>query len=83
MASVWSYEGKRVIVRGGGGAGMGAVTVRELDHRSTPEEQACPFIFLDSGAASAITGENILTDGGTMGAMTVGTLDIPVFGFPE
>jgi hypothetical protein len=61
---------------------MGAATVRELDHRSTPEEQAYP-IFLDSGAASAITGENILTDGGTMGAMTVGTLDITAFAFPE
>src|SRR5580658_5562768 len=31
MTSVWSYEGKRVVVSGGGGAGMGAATVRELD----------------------------------------------------
>src|ERR1700722_4381352 len=31
MTSVWSYEGKRVIVSGGGGAGMGAAAVRELD----------------------------------------------------
>ena len=30
MASVWSYEGKRVLVSGGGGAGMGAAAVRDL-----------------------------------------------------
>src|SRR5437588_10406771 len=30
MASVWSYEGMRVVVSGGGGAGMGAAAVREL-----------------------------------------------------
>ena len=28
--SVWSYEGMRVVVSGGGGAGMGAATVTEL-----------------------------------------------------
>ena len=30
MSSVWSYEGKRVLVSGGGGAGMGAAAVRDL-----------------------------------------------------
>src|ERR1700736_886124 len=30
MASVWSYEGKRVLVSGGGGEGMGAAAVRDL-----------------------------------------------------
>src|SRR5580658_10260592 len=30
MAGVWSYEGKRVLVSGGGGAGMGAAAVRDL-----------------------------------------------------
>ncbi len=54
-----------------------------LGRRSTPDEQAYPLIFLNSGAAASITGENILTDGGTMGAMTVGTLDISAFSFPE
>ncbi len=54
-----------------------------LGRRSTPDEQAFPLIFLNSGAAAAITGENILTDGGTMGAMAVGTLDISAFSFPE
>ncbi len=30
MANVWSYEGKRVLVSGGGGSGMGAAAVRDL-----------------------------------------------------
>ena len=30
MASAWGYEGRRVIVSGGGGAGMGAAMVRHL-----------------------------------------------------
>ena len=30
MASVWGYEGSRVVVSGGGGAGMGAAAVRHL-----------------------------------------------------
>jgi NAD(P)-dependent dehydrogenase (short-subunit alcohol dehydrogenase family) len=30
MAGVWSYEDKRVLVSGGGGAGMGAAAVRDL-----------------------------------------------------
>jgi NAD(P)-dependent dehydrogenase (short-subunit alcohol dehydrogenase family) len=54
-----------------------------MGRRSTPEEQAYPLIFLNSGAAVSMTGENILTDGGTIGAMTVGTLDISAFAFPE
>ena len=33
MPSVWSYEGMRVVVSGGGGAGMGAATVTELADR--------------------------------------------------
>ncbi len=50
-----------------------------LGRRQTPEEQAYPLIFLNSKAASAITGENVLTDGGTIGAFAVGTLDMSVF----
>ncbi len=30
MASIWDYEGSRVVVAGGGGAGMGAAAVTEL-----------------------------------------------------
>ncbi len=52
-----------------------------LGHRQTPDEQAAPLVFLNSPAASAITGEAILTDGGTMAALAVGTLDVSAFGF--
>ncbi len=51
-----------------------------LGKRQTPEEQAHPLIFLNSKAASALTGEVVLTDGGTMGALAVGTLDVSAFG---
>ena len=30
MASIWDYEGSRVVVAGGGGGGMGAAAVTEL-----------------------------------------------------
>jgi NAD(P)-dependent dehydrogenase (short-subunit alcohol dehydrogenase family) len=50
-----------------------------LGRRSTPDEQAFPLIFLNSPAAAAITGENLYSDGGTIGAMTVGTLDMSAF----
>jgi NAD(P)-dependent dehydrogenase (short-subunit alcohol dehydrogenase family) len=52
-----------------------------LGHRQTPDEQAAPLVFLNSPAASAITGEAILTDGGTMSALAIGTLDVSAFGF--
>ena len=52
-----------------------------LGRRQTPDEQAAPLVFLNSPAASAITGESILTDGGTMAALSVGTLDVSAFGF--
>jgi NAD(P)-dependent dehydrogenase (short-subunit alcohol dehydrogenase family) len=45
-----------------------------LGRRSTPEEQAYPMIFLNSRAASYISGENLNTDGGTISAITTGQL---------
>lgn len=50
-----------------------------LGRRSTPDEQAYPLVFLNSCAAAAITGENLTTDGGTMAALAVGTLDASAF----
>lgn len=50
-----------------------------LGHRSTPEEQAYPLIFLNSRAASFITGENLITDGGTMGSLMTGNIDPSIF----
>lgn len=54
-----------------------------LGRRQTPDEQAYPLIFLNSRAASAITGENITTDGGTMSALAVGNLDFSAFAVPQ
>ncbi len=47
-----------------------------LGRRSTPAEQAWPLIFLNSPLASYVTGENVVTDGGTMGAVMTGSIDI-------
>jgi len=50
-----------------------------LGRRSTPEEQAYPLIFLNSKAASFITGENLNTDGGTTGAIMTGSIDMGAY----
>jgi NAD(P)-dependent dehydrogenase (short-subunit alcohol dehydrogenase family) len=50
-----------------------------LGHHASPEEQAYPLLFLNSRAASFITGENINTDGGTMGALMTGSIDPVIF----
>jgi NAD(P)-dependent dehydrogenase (short-subunit alcohol dehydrogenase family) len=44
--------------------------------RSRPEEQAYPLIFLNSRAASYVSGENFVTDGGTLGALMTGALTL-------
>jgi NAD(P)-dependent dehydrogenase (short-subunit alcohol dehydrogenase family) len=44
--------------------------------RSRPEEQAYPLIFLNSRAASYVSGENFVTDGGTLGALMTGKLQL-------
>ena len=46
-----------------------------LGRRSTPAEQAHPLVFLNSKAASYITGENVITDGGTIGSIFTGNID--------
>jgi NAD(P)-dependent dehydrogenase (short-subunit alcohol dehydrogenase family) len=47
-----------------------------LARHSRPEEQAYPLIFLNSRAASYITGENLITDGGTMGGVATRQIDL-------
>jgi NAD(P)-dependent dehydrogenase (short-subunit alcohol dehydrogenase family) len=56
------------------GADMINMFAQGAGRRSRPEEQAYPLIFLNSRAASYVSGENFVTDGGTLGALTTGKL---------
>jgi NAD(P)-dependent dehydrogenase (short-subunit alcohol dehydrogenase family) len=47
-----------------------------LGRHSRPEEQAYPLIFLNSRAASYVTGENLITDGGTIAGVVTGQIDL-------
>ena len=58
------------------GADMIDFFAQGAGRRSTPEEQAYPIIFLNSRAASYVSGENFNTDGGTMAAIFTGNIDI-------
>jgi NAD(P)-dependent dehydrogenase (short-subunit alcohol dehydrogenase family) len=66
MPAFEDFAGKEMIDTFAQGAGR----------RSTPEEQAYPLIFLNSRAASYVSGENFVTDGGTLGALTTGALTL-------
>ncbi|MBM3661107.1 MAG: SDR family oxidoreductase [Actinobacteria bacterium] len=58
------------------GADLVNLFAQGAGRRSRPEEQAYPLIFLNSRAASYVSGENFNTDGGTLGALTTGSLVI-------
>ncbi len=62
------------------GAGLIDQFAQGLGRRSTPEEQAYPMIFLNSDAASYITGENLNTDGGTISGITTGQVKVDLGG---
>jgi NAD(P)-dependent dehydrogenase (short-subunit alcohol dehydrogenase family) len=64
MPAFEDFAGKELIDTFAQGAGR----------RSRPEEQAYPLIFLNSRAASYVSGENFVTDGGTLGALMTGKL---------
>jgi len=48
-----------------------------LDRNSSPEEQAWPLVFLNSDAASFVSGANLFVDAGYTGALTVGAVAPP------
>ncbi len=66
MPAFEDFAGKELIDTFAQGAGR----------RSRPEEQAYPLIFLNSRAASYVSGENFITDGGTVGALMTGNLSM-------
>lgn len=50
--------------------------IQPINRRSTPQEQAAPLVFLNSDAASYINGVAMPVDGGFMGAMATGQIDL-------
>lgn len=48
---------------------------RPLGRDATPEEQARPLIFLNSGAASHISGQLLWVDGGLVNGLALNTID--------
>ncbi len=59
-------------------AGTAVIDVFTLPskRRSTPEEQAYPLLFVNSGAASYINGVSLPVDGGFSGAVSVGKIKL-------
>lgn len=51
-------------------------STQPINRRSTPEEQAGPLVFLNSGAASFINGVSLAVDGGFMGGVASGQIDL-------
>jgi len=53
---------------------------RPMGRDATPEEQAYPMVFLNSDAASYVTGTNLFTDGGFTGGAFTGLIDMTALG---
>ncbi len=47
-----------------------------LDRPARPEEMGWPLVFLNSDAATFITGLNLVIDGGMLAGMTTGQIDL-------
>lgn len=50
--------------------------MQPINRRSTPQEQAGPLVFLNSAAASYINGVALPVDGGFMGGLATGQIDL-------
>lgn len=57
-------------------AGVLEAAIQPINRRSTPEEQAGPLAFLNSAAASFINGVALPVDGGFMGGVATGQVDL-------
>jgi NAD(P)-dependent dehydrogenase (short-subunit alcohol dehydrogenase family) len=53
-----------------------AAATQPINRRSTPEEQAGPLVFLNSDAASYINGVALPVDGGFIGGISTGQVDM-------
>ena len=53
-----------------------AAATQPINRRSTPEEQAGPLVFLNSDAASYVNGVAFPVDGGFIGGVSTGQVDI-------
>jgi NAD(P)-dependent dehydrogenase (short-subunit alcohol dehydrogenase family) len=58
------------------GKGIIEATLGPIHRYSTAEEQAWPLLYLNSPRSSFITGETLMVDGGFLGAMTFGQIDM-------
>ena len=50
--------------------------IQPIDRRSTPEEQAAALIFLNSDRSSYINGVALPVDGGFLGGVATGQVDL-------
>jgi NAD(P)-dependent dehydrogenase (short-subunit alcohol dehydrogenase family) len=60
------------------GAAVIAAATQPINRRSTPEEQAGPLVFLNSDAASYVNGVAFPVDGGFIGGVATGQVDLSV-----
>jgi NAD(P)-dependent dehydrogenase (short-subunit alcohol dehydrogenase family) len=54
-----------------------AVMEQPSGRKATPDEQALPLVYLNSGAASYVNGINLIVDGGNVAARTMGLVAEP------
>jgi NAD(P)-dependent dehydrogenase (short-subunit alcohol dehydrogenase family) len=57
--------------------------MQPIDRLSTPEEQAGPLVFLNSAAASFVNGVVLPADGGFMGGVATGQVDLSAMMAPR